>query len=93
MYQIRPIELRDVAACQAIVRENWDVEAARRFAAEVSHVWSLVTLHSRNVGYGMRTQPSNDRGIEALRSQRRPRSSYCRVLLTGALKCNQWNGT
>jgi predicted N-acetyltransferase YhbS len=40
-YQIRPIELRDVAACQAIVRENWDVEAARRFAAEVSNVWSL----------------------------------------------------
>jgi GNAT superfamily N-acetyltransferase len=38
---IRPIELRDVAACQAIVRENWGVEPARRFAAEVSHVWSL----------------------------------------------------
>jgi GNAT superfamily N-acetyltransferase len=39
--KIRPIELRDVAACQAIVRDNWDIEAARRFAAEVSHVWSL----------------------------------------------------
>jgi GNAT superfamily N-acetyltransferase len=41
MYKIRPIELRDVAACQAIVRENWGVEPARRFAAEVSQVWSL----------------------------------------------------
>lgn len=51
------------------------------------------TLHSRNVGYGMRTQPSNGRAIEALRSQRRPRSNYCRVGLTGALNCNQWNGT
>jgi GNAT superfamily N-acetyltransferase len=40
-YQIRPIELRDVAACKAIVRENWGIEPARRLAAEVSHVWSL----------------------------------------------------
>lgn len=40
---------------------------------------------------GMRTQPS-DRKIEALRSQTRSRSNYCRNGLTGALKCNQWNG-
>lgn len=29
-YQIRPIELRDVAACQAIVRENWGIGPALR---------------------------------------------------------------
>jgi hypothetical protein len=27
-YRIRPVEIRDVAACQAIVRENWNDELA-----------------------------------------------------------------
>jgi predicted N-acetyltransferase YhbS len=37
---IRPIEIDDVQACAEIVKQNWNEEVARRFTAEVSHVWS-----------------------------------------------------
>jgi hypothetical protein len=58
-HRIRPIEIRDVAACQAIVRENWNDEVARRFAADVSHVWAMDMDESRKPLYYFAVDTSN----------------------------------